>query len=80
MINVDKGQMPSQTAVYLGFVLDTRRMVFSLPEKKVAKMLEQVGDLIKRRKLKHHVREVALWWTRFRLVSACESLYTGALL
>ena len=34
-------------------------MVFSLPDKKVAKILDQVGDLITRRKSQHHVREVA---------------------
>ena len=59
MINVDMGQMPSQSSIYLGFVLDTKRMVFSLHEKKVAKILNQVGDLITRRKSQHHMREVA---------------------
>ena len=59
VINLDKGQMPSQAAVYLGFVLDTKNMVFRLPEEKVAKILDQVGVLITRRKSQHHVREVA---------------------
>ena len=40
-------------------MLDTRRLVFYLLEKKLAKMLEQGGDLIKRKKSQHHMREVA---------------------
>ena len=34
-------------------------MVFRLPEEKVAKILDQVGVLITRRKSQHRVREVA---------------------
>ena len=49
--------MPSQAAVYLGFVLDTRDMVFRLPEEMVAKILDQVGVLITRRKSQHKVWE-----------------------
>ena len=40
MINVDKGQFPSQQAVYLDITVDTQRMQFVLPESKVTKILE----------------------------------------
>ena len=43
----------------MGFILDTRDMVFRWPEEKVAKILDQVGVLITRRKSQHRVREVA---------------------
>ena len=45
VINLDKGQMPSQAAVYLGFVLDTENMVFLLPEEKVAKILDHPEEV-----------------------------------
>ena len=61
--------MPSQVAVYLGFVLDTREMVFRLPEEKVAKIFDQVGVLITRRKSQHKVWEWLPWLASSRLAS-----------
>ena len=34
VINIDKGQFPSQRAVYLGISVDTKKMMFALPRRR----------------------------------------------
>ena len=57
VINLDKGQMPTQATTYLGFVVDSRSMRIYLPEAKVEKILEKILNL--RKSSWVHVREVA---------------------
>ena len=35
VINLDKGQMPTQAAVYLGFMVDSRSMRIYLPRRRL---------------------------------------------
>ena len=51
MINIDKGQFPSQQAVYLGITVDTEMMLFILPEKKMSKIFEVITEVFSRRRV-----------------------------
>ena len=43
---VDKGQMPTRAATYLGLVGDSFRMEFYLPEMKILKIKEKILELL----------------------------------
>ena len=51
MINIDKGQFPSQQAVYLGISVDTEKMMFVLPEKKMNKIVGEIAEVFSHRKV-----------------------------
>ena len=57
VISMDKGQMPTQTATYLGFVINSKSMRIYLPEAKVEKILGKIKNLLTSSWV--HVREAA---------------------
>ena len=46
VINLDKGQLPSQQAVYLGITVDTQNMMFKLPAVKEEKILGDIAEVL----------------------------------
>ena len=53
-----QGQMATQAATYLGFVIDSLRMEFYLPEMKILKIKEKILELLSGSSWVHF-REVA---------------------
>ena len=46
IINLDKGQIPTQATMFLGFVVDSLKMEFQLPKKKIVKILDKIKEVL----------------------------------
>ena len=47
VMNADKGQPPSQSPQFLGFVCDLEEMQFKIPEKKLEIILSDIDTILK---------------------------------
>ena len=46
MINYEKSNMPSQKASYLGFIIDTQKLLFTAPGEKINSIKTELRNLI----------------------------------
>ena len=59
VVNKEKSMLvPSLTAEFLGFVVDTVKMTVSLPERKIIRVLDQATCICLQRKTQYSVREL----------------------